>query len=89
MAVPADVAVYVSFLSGGESPEESGATIEGRLDPPVALGRDEASGSIPRTTIVRLLIEDENAVRKFAATVLRGGGFEVTEARTGPDALAL
>lgn len=50
-------------------------------DPPVAVAPDS------RRPVV-LLVEDEDAIRRFAERVLQGGGYEVHSAGTGAEAMA-
>jgi len=59
------------------------------LSPPpeLAEGEDEVSDTTGGGKI--LLVEDEDAVRLFAARALRAKGYDVTEARTGESALEI
>ncbi|MCE9582813.1 MAG: response regulator [Planctomycetes bacterium] len=48
-----------------------------------------AARDIPRGSETLLLVEDEPAVRKLACTVLRGKGYAVLEAGSGPEAIEI
>jgi len=56
-----------------------------RYDGAVDVPRQPTPVSVPRVAGRVLLVEDDAAVRKIAARVLRGDGYEVVEATTGKE----
>ena len=61
-----------------------------RIDAPVTSNASESSiDAVPKGTESILIVEDEVAVRRLAASVLRSCGYEVQEARDGFEALSL
>lgn len=61
-----------------------------RVDAPASPGRDSTeSDTLPEGRESILIVEDEGAVRRLAASVLRGAGYQVQEARDAIEGLAL
>ena len=56
---------------------------------PAAASKPEPAATMPAAQARVLIVEDEHAVRRFAVRALRSRGYEVFEAETGEDALAL
>lgn len=72
--------IYLPALSANETVQETHATEEAREEKP---GPDlTGAGTI-------LLVEDEDAVRVFSSRALRNKGYNVFEARSGEEALAV
>jgi len=61
-----------------------------RVDAPVTPSRDSSDlDALPEGTESILIVEDEAAVRRLAASVLRSSGYQVQEARDAIEGLAL
>ena len=80
---------YILF----DSEEGRGATARIYLprvfDPPFLVGREVGSEVDLVGTATILVVEDESLVRAVMATILRGSGYSVLEARNGVEALRL
>ncbi len=58
-----------------------------RVEPIVGQSRHDSASKLPKGTETVLVVEDELAVRKLTARVLRGQGYTVLEATNGEEAL--
>jgi two-component system, cell cycle sensor histidine kinase and response regulator CckA len=73
--------IHLPVLAGADHPDPRETILWGGSARPERTERER------KQTI--LLVEDEEAVRKFAAEVLRSGGYQILEARNGEEGLAV